>query len=65
MARKTDVICEDLTEAFDVCRERNRPLVVELESPDPDKPEAKQFKVFPSGQLRWAYDGESTFRVWE
>lgn len=64
--RKVDVVVADLMEAFAVCRERNRPLVVELEAPDhvTGVPEdATQFKVYPSGRLLWAYDGDNPFQT--
>ena len=64
--RQPDLIVEDLSEAFDVCRERNRPIVVECRNftgslPHPD---ATQFKVYPSGSALWAFDGQNPFQAW-
>ena len=39
----------DWSEAFDVCRERNRPIIARVDSKDGGKNKVEICKIFPSG----------------
>ena len=60
--RKAEYHVDDLSEGFALCRELDRPIVVTC-SPQPDMPGATQFKLYPSGRILWAYDGDNPFQA--
>jgi len=61
---RTAEVLYDLCEAFDICRERGRPLVVECTDETGCFREFVQFKVYPSGRLLVALDRQSPFQLW-